>query len=234
MSHNGLIFLIILLDSLGFAMIGLGILLGHNEVIAPHRALMLCNLGGLALLLSIAVVHLLVMRKGGFLVGLVLCCLTLAALAAGATQTPLYQLPWINDVSTDHETPPPLVVTGEAAPVEPPLPPEFVPHIKQHYGDLKHLLTPRPPDEMLARAAEVLKGLPGVTEVRMDPARGLVHAVEITPLMRFRDDFVVRVRAEGSGSRVDARSRSRVGKSDLGANAARVRRVLAAVDRSVR
>jgi len=34
---------------------------------------------------------------------------------------------------------------------------------------------------------------------------------------------VVRVRAEGSGSVVDVRSESRVGKSDVGTNAARVR-----------
>ena len=43
----------------------------------------------------------------------------------------------------------------------------------------------------------------------------------------FKDDIVVRVRPEGAGSRVDVRSMSRVGLSDLGANAARVRAFLA-------
>ena len=45
------------------------------------------------------------------------------------------------------------------------------------------------------------------------------------------DDVVVRVRpgAQG-GSIVDVRSRSRVGQSDLGANAARIRRLSAALE----
>jgi len=39
-----------------------------------------------------------------------------------------------------------------------------------------------------------------------------------------QDDIVVRIRAEGaSGSRIDIRSKSRVGQSDFGANARRIR-----------
>ena len=38
----------------------------------------------------------------------------------------------------------------------------------------------------------------------------------------FVDDIVIRVRATESGSEVDLRSVSRVGRSDLGANAARI------------
>ena len=41
-----------------------------------------------------------------------------------------------------------------------------------------------------------------------------------------QDDVVVRVRAEGSGSRVDVRSVSRLGGSDVGTNAARIREYL--------
>jgi uncharacterized protein (DUF1499 family) len=38
---------------------------------------------------------------------------------------------------------------------------------------------------------------------------------------------VVRVTADGSGSRVDVRSLSRIGQSDVGANAKRVREYMA-------
>jgi uncharacterized protein (DUF1499 family) len=38
---------------------------------------------------------------------------------------------------------------------------------------------------------------------------------------------VVRIRPEGAGSRLDVRSKSRVGRSDVGANARRIRRFLA-------
>jgi len=45
----------------------------------------------------------------------------------------------------------------------------------------------------------------------------------------FHDDIVVRVRPDGSGSRVDVRSVSRVGRSDLGTNARRILRFLEAL-----
>ena len=45
-----------------------------------------------------------------------------------------------------------------------------------------------------------------------------------TRIFRFVDDVVVRVRpAEGGGAIVDVRSKSRDGRGDLGANAARIR-----------
>ena len=45
----------------------------------------------------------------------------------------------------------------------------------------------------------------------------------------FKDDVIVRVRPEGAGSRVDLRSVSRVGQSDLGANCARLTKLTAAL-----
>ena len=42
----------------------------------------------------------------------------------------------------------------------------------------------------------------------------------------FRDDIVIRIRPDGSGSKVDIRSKSRVGRSDLGVNARRIRELI--------
>jgi uncharacterized protein (DUF1499 family) len=42
----------------------------------------------------------------------------------------------------------------------------------------------------------------------------------------FTDDVVVRIVADGVGSKVDVRSKSRVGRSDLGQNAKRIRTFL--------
>ncbi|KAG2439923.1 hypothetical protein HXX76_004042 [Chlamydomonas incerta] len=63
-----------------------------------------------------------------------------------------------------------------------------------------------------------------------DPVVGLLEAVSTTRLLRFKDDIVVRLRrapAAGAGGgtvlRVDVRSASRVGKGDLGTNAARIK-----------
>ena len=51
----------------------------------------------------------------------------------------------------------------------------------------------------------------------------LFEALATTRVFRFVDDVAVRVRRGGGGSVIDVRSTSRVGRSDLGANAARIR-----------
>jgi uncharacterized protein (DUF1499 family) len=56
----------------------------------------------------------------------------------------------------------------------------------------------------------------------------VLEATETTFFFRFKDDVVVRARpAPGGGSLVDMRSISRVGGSDVGLNAKRVRAFLA-------
>ena len=47
------------------------------------------------------------------------------------------------------------------------------------------------------------------------------------------DDVVIRVAETPQGTRVDMRSKSRVGQSDLGANAERVRTFLAELDQQL-
>ncbi|HEX6866072.1 MAG TPA: DUF1499 domain-containing protein, partial [Caulobacteraceae bacterium] len=69
------------------------------------------------------------------------------------------------------------------------------------------------------RAALVAQGMRIVGE---DPERGLIEAVATSFLYGFKDDLVARVWPEGSGARVDMRSVSRVGISDLGQNCKRI------------
>jgi uncharacterized protein (DUF1499 family) len=60
--------------------------------------------------------------------------------------------------------------------------------------------------------------------VASDAPAGRIEATATTMWFGFKDDIVVRVRPEaGGGSRVDVRSVSRVGQSDVGANAKRIR-----------
>ena len=58
---------------------------------------------------------------------------------------------------------------------------------------------------------------------------GRIEATDTTAWWGFKDDIVIRIVAEGNGSKLDIRSMSRVGKSDLGKNAERVRAFLAAL-----
>ena len=66
----------------------------------------------------------------------------------------------------------------------------------------------------------------GLEVVTVDEGRGIVEATDTTFWFGFKDDVVVRVRPSVGGSVVDVRSVSRVGLSDLGANAARIMRIL--------
>jgi uncharacterized protein (DUF1499 family) len=63
---------------------------------------------------------------------------------------------------------------------------------------------------------------------------GRIEAVARTPIMGFRDDVVVRIRAEPDGARIDARSSSRYGSFDFGTNAARLRSLINEIEDAIR
>ena len=58
--------------------------------------------------------------------------------------------------------------------------------------------------------------------VASDAAKGTIEATATTALFGFKDDVVIRLSADGANTKVDMRSASRAGVSDLGANAARI------------
>ncbi len=62
----------------------------------------------------------------------------------------------------------------------------------------------------------------GLELVNEAPQSGMIEATATTFWFGFKDDLVVRIRPSGTGSVVDVRSVSRVGVSDLGANARRI------------
>ena len=66
----------------------------------------------------------------------------------------------------------------------------------------------------------------GWTIVASDAAAGRIEATDTVPWWGFKDDVVIRLTPDGTsgsgGTRVDVRSKSRVGKGDLGVNARRI------------
>ena len=94
------------------------------------------------------------------------------------------------------------------------------------YPDLTGLATPLDAAAGVERAAAVAEDL-GWEVVNVDSEQGIVEATATTFWFGFKDDVVIRVRAAESGSKVDLRSVSRIGLSDLGANAARIEKFLA-------
>ena len=141
-------------------------------------------------------------------------------------------LPVINDISTDTSNPPPFVVTlqlrrGASTPAayEGPRVAQL-----QHegYPDIAPLLLRMPPDEAFRRVDRVAMAM-GWDVVARAPQDGRLEAVDTSEWFGFRDDIVVRIRPEEGGSRIDVRSKSRVGQSDLGVNAKRIRAFLTAL-----
>ena len=97
---------------------------------------------------------------------------------------------------------------------------------REAYGDLRTVqLAGAVPDAI--RKAERLAKARGWEIAKVDTAAGMLEATATSTFFRFKDDVVVRARpAPGGGSLVDMRSISRVGGSDVGMNAKRVREFL--------
>jgi uncharacterized protein (DUF1499 family) len=65
-------------------------------------------------------------------------------------------------------------------------------------------------------------------------AAGIIEATAVTPIMGFKDDVVIRIQGTGQTTRVDMRSVSKVGISDLGMNAKRIRLFLTELEQVIR
>jgi uncharacterized protein (DUF1499 family) len=98
--------------------------------------------------------------------------------------------------------------------------------IAEHYSDLTPLPMGLPPEEAFAIALRAAEAQGWTITASQEPSlsqEGRIEATATSFWFGFVDDIVVRVRATSDGAVIDARSTSRVGLSDLGANAARLR-----------
>ncbi|MCU1385698.1 MAG: Membrane protein [Acidobacteria bacterium] len=142
------------------------------------------------------------------------------------------RVPAIHDVTTDTLQPPPFlaIVPLRSDAVNPVDYGGADVAAKQRaaFPDLAPLLLDVAPAAAFDRALAAARTL-GWELVASDPAAGRIEATDTTFWFGFKDDVVVRVTPQPTGSRIDVRSLSRVGVGDLGANAARIRKYLAAV-----
>ena len=99
---------------------------------------------------------------------------------------------------------------------------------KKAYPDIVSLMLKLPPAQAFERALTYAKAQ-GWTIVQADAGKQTIEATDTTFWFGFKDDIVIRIVPEGNGSRIDIRSLSRVGRSDVGANAARIRKLLKAL-----
>jgi len=99
---------------------------------------------------------------------------------------------------------------------------------REGYADLRSVRVPWSVEETIRRAEAVARER-GWEIAKADPRAGILEATDTTLFFRFKDDVVLRARpyAEAKGgTQVDMRSISRVGGSDVGVNAERIRSFL--------
>lgn len=80
--------------------------------------------------------------------------------------------------------------------------------------------------EVYERALAAAESL-GWEIVSADPGAARIEATDTTFWFRFKDDVVIEITPDGNGAVLNARSLSRVGRSDVGKNAARLREFFA-------
>lgn len=173
--------------------------------------------------------------------GRALGTLVIALVLAGGTVLVPWQglrraqsVPPIHDVTTDTQNPPPFVAVlplraGALNPAA--YGGDSVAALQHHgYPDVRPLHLALAPPVAYARALAAARDM-GWDIVAAESAAGRVEATATTRWFGFKDDVVVRLRPDGTGTRVDVRSVSRVGGSDVGTNAARIREYLGRLTR---
>jgi uncharacterized protein (DUF1499 family) len=140
------------------------------------------------------------------------------------------RVPPIHDITTDIQHPPKFVtilpLRKDASNPPDYGGPQVAAHQLKAYHDIVPLFLKTPPDRAFEKALAVARGM-GWTIVDDNSDKGRIEATDTTFWFGFKDDIVIRVEKKDSGSRVDIRSVSRVGISDIGTNAERIRRFLA-------
>jgi uncharacterized protein (DUF1499 family) len=139
------------------------------------------------------------------------------------------QVPAIHDITTDTDNPPRFVAV---LPLRKNAPnsadyggPDIAAQQRAAYPDLRPVPLPVPTRKAFAQALQAAEAM-GWEIVATDAGEGRIEATDTTLWFGFKDDVVVRIQARGDESLVDVRSVSRVGKSDVGTNAQRIRAYL--------
>jgi uncharacterized protein (DUF1499 family) len=187
----------------GFALFALGGILGLVAAVAGVVALVRGGKGGTAIVLGGV--------PGALLVGLLV---------------PKIEFPRINDITTDLADPPSFR-HAQSLPANQGrdlgYPDGFKEIVRGAYPDLRPARLAAPPAGSFDRALLVARAMPDWEITSTDRDALSFEAVATSRLFHFQDDVVVRVRGADGGSVVDVRSKSRDGRGDLGANAARIR-----------
>lgn len=137
-----------------------------------------------------------------------------------------HAVPPIHDITTDTDHPPSFeAITPLRADAPNPVSYDGADSARQQlaaYPDIRTIVLPTAADVAFDRALASARDL-GWEIVAAVPALGRIEATDTSFWYGFKDDVVIRIVGKDRESRIDIRSKSRVGKSDLGKNAERIR-----------
>ncbi|MBJ2138630.1 DUF1499 domain-containing protein [Paraglaciecola chathamensis] len=215
-------FLAILLVALPGPLYKFGIL----ELGTAFAALRFGVYAGIAALVLI-LIQIIFMRKNISWAGVAVCAV-LALVAVGLPMSMMSKaksVPPIHDISTDLTNPPKFVAIV-ALRADAPNPVEYAgeetaKQQREAYPELTTQKYSQSTDQLFDATESAVNSL-GWELVNADKSLGIIEATETTAWFGFKDDVVVRIRTTGEESFLDVRSKSRVGKSDLGKNAERI------------
>jgi uncharacterized protein (DUF1499 family) len=142
-------------------------------------------------------------------------------------------VPPIHDITTDPDNPPAFIaavpvrkVAGDNSPAYEGA--KIAEQQRRAYPDIVPLTLALQPGAVFSRALDTAQRM-GWTIVAADDAAGRIEASDTSRWFGFTDDIVIRITPSDDGSRIDLRSSSRLGRSDFGVNAARIKTYLAAL-----
>lgn len=135
-------------------------------------------------------------------------------------------VPPIHDITTDMLNPPAFVaIVPLRADARNPVEyagEEIASQQREAYPDIRTLELSQPVAATFTEALAAAESM-GWEIVAAESTAGRIEGTATTTWFGFKDDVVIRIEPTASGSRLDIRSKSRVGRSDVGANAARIR-----------
>lgn len=182
--------------------------------------------GGVAL----AVLLLALARRSFGGAGLALFALLVAA---GAAYVPLSlraqaeKVPELTDITTDPDDPPAFVALASQRESAGRTQYYRVNYTEQHkaYPEIVAFDSGQSAAALFGEASAAVDAMGWIVAERA-PEEGRIEATAVSEWFGLRDDVVIRVRPHGAGARLDIRSASRAGTTDLGANAAHIRAIL--------
>lgn len=192
--------------------------------------------GALTILLSLA--GFFTKRVASALFGLVAGGLVLACgLGPAMMKHNAGKVPPIHDITTDTQNPPEFSAViplreAEGAPNPPAYDTGQTAQQLEAYPDLATVAVDEPYGVVFDAALTVL-GRMGMDVVAADREGGRIEASHTSFWWGFTDDVVIRFNRDSGPLTIDMRSKSRIGMSDVGANAARIKRFFAMLEKEL-